>query len=109
MQMSKRTLWRVLGILIVFSLLLSDGRAQAPRLKTVERPDLGTPLLRSDGLIATHWDQDYPYNQLCPRDPVNGNSYSYAGCPSVAMAQIINYLRTTQDTRFSDSDDYAHH
>ncbi len=25
------------------------------------------------------------------------------------MGQIINYLRTTQDTRFSDSDDYAHH
>ena len=25
------------------------------------------------------------------------------------MAQIINYLRTTQDTRFSDDDDYAHH
>ena len=109
MQMSKRTLWRVLGILIVFSLLLSDGRAQVPRLKTVESPESGTPLLRSDGLIATHWDQDYPYNQLCPRDPVNGNSYSYAGCPAVAMAQIINYLRTTQNTRFSDSDDYAHH
>ncbi len=109
MQMSKRTLWRFLGILIVFSLLLSDGRAQVPRLKTVESPESSTPLLRSDGLIATHWDQDYPYNQLCPRDPVNGNSYSYAGCPAVAMAQIINYLRTTQNTRFSDSDDYAHH
>lgn len=25
------------------------------------------------------------------------------------MAQIINYLHTTQDTRFSDDDDYAHH
>ena len=40
---------------------------------------------------------------------MNGNSYSYAGCPAVAMGQILNYLRTTQGTRFSDSDDYAHH
>ena len=107
--MSKQTSQRALGILIVFSLLFSDGWAQTPRLKTVERPDSGTPLLRTDGLIATHWDQDYPFNLFCPRDPVNGNSYSYAGCPAVAMAQIVNYLRTTQNTRFSDSDDYAHH
>ena len=78
-------------------------------LKTAAVPHPATPLLRSGGLLSSHWDQDYPYNQLCPRDPLNGNSYSYAGCPAVAMAQIINYLQTTQDTRFSDSDDYAHH
>lgn len=107
--MSKQTLQRALEMSIVFLLLFSDGWAQTPRLKTVERPDSGTPLLRSDGLIATHWDQDYPFNLFCPRDPENGNSYSYAGCPAVAMAQIVNYLRTTQNTRFSDSDDYAHH
>ena len=34
------------------------------------------------------------------------HDHSYAGCPAVAMGQIINYLRTTQDTRFDDSDDY---
>lgn len=60
-------------------------------------------------LLTTQWDQDYPYNQLCPRDPMNDYSYSYAGCPAVAMAQIVNYLQTTQNTRFSDNDDYAHH
>ena len=60
-------------------------------------------------LLKSHWTQDYPYNQLCPRDPVANNSYSVAGCPAIAMGQIINYLRTTQDTRFSDDDDYAHH
>ena len=78
-------------------------------LKTAAVPHTATPLLRSGGLLSTQWDQDYPYNQLCPRDPMNDYSYSYAGCPAVAMAQIINYLQTTQDTRFSDSDDYAHH
>ena len=40
---------------------------------------------------------------------MNNYSYSYAGCPAIAMGQIINYLRTTQGTRFSDSDDYSHH
>ena len=59
-------------------------------------------------LLKSQWEQEYPYNQLCPRDPANGNSYSYAGCPAVAMGQIINYLQTTQETRFSDEDDYHH-
>ena len=40
---------------------------------------------------------------------MNGNAYSVAGCPAVAMGQIINYLQTTQDTRFTDDDDYAHY
>ena len=59
-------------------------------------------------LLTTQWAQGFPYNQLCPRDPVNGYSYSAAGCPAIAMGQIINYLRTTQNTRFDDSDDYYH-
>ena len=33
-------------------------------------------------------------------------AHSYTGCPATAMGQIINYLRTTQNTRFDDSDDY---
>ena len=64
--------------------------------------------LAQEPLLTSHWTQDYPYNQLCPRDPVNGYAYSYAGCPAIAMGQIINYLRTTQGTRFTDEDDYAH-
>ena len=111
--MNKQTFRRVLGMTIAFSLLIFssalNGWAQHPLLKTVEIPEAVTPSLRADGFLGSHWTQDYPYNQLCPRDPVNGNSYSYAGCPAVAMGQIINYLRTTQDTRFSDDDDYAHH
>ena len=59
-------------------------------------------------LLKSEWDQGYPYNMLCPRDPFNGYAYSAAGCPAVAMGQIINYLRTTQDTRFDDGDDYHH-
>ena len=59
-------------------------------------------------LLKSEWDQGYPYNMLCPRDPFNGYAYSAAGCPAVAMGQIINYLQTTQGTRFDDGDDYHH-
>ena len=78
---------RVLSVLLLFCAL--TGFAQEP-------------------FLTSHWTQDYPYNQLCPRDPMNGNAYSYAGCPAIAMGQIINYLRTTQNTRFDDNDDYYH-
>ena len=59
-----------------------------------------------DFLLKSQWTQDYPYNQLCPRDPYYSNAYSYAGCPAIAMGQIINYLQTTNNTRFDDGDDY---
>lgn len=104
--------WHFFGMTIFLSLLIvgvpSNGRAQSPLLKTMEIPDSATLPFRADGMLNSTWDQSYPYNQLCPRDPVNGNSYSYAGCPAIAMGQIINYLRTTQNTRFTDSDDYTH-
>lgn len=57
-------------------------------------------------LLTTQWTQEYPYNQLCPTDPFEDYANSYAGCPAIAMGQIINYLRTTQGTRFDNSDDY---
>ena len=94
-------------LLIVFCAL--NGMAQNPLLKTVEAPNTTTPMVRAEGLLNSHWTQDFPYNQLCPRDPVNGNAYSLAGCPAIAMGQIINYLQTTQDTRFTDDDDYNHY
>ena len=57
-------------------------------------------------LLTTQWTQEYPYNMLCPADPLENYKHSYAGCPSIAMGQIINHLRTTQGTRFNDGDDY---
>jgi len=96
-------------LLLAIAAMASNGWAQYPVLKTVEILDASMPEFRGEGLITSHWTQDFPYNQLCPRDPLNNNSYSVAGCPAIAMGQIINYLRTTQGTRFSDDDDYAHH
>ena len=57
-------------------------------------------------LLDTQWSQGYPYNMLCPADPFESYAHSYTGCPATAMGQIINYLQTTQDTRFDDGDDY---
>ena len=99
---------KVLLFLIVIICAMNSW-AQSPLLKTVEKPDAATPTLRADGFLGSHWTQDFPYNQLCPRDPVNGNAYSVAGCPAIAMGQIINYLRTTEGTRFTDDDDYNHY
>ena len=94
---------------ILIMLCALNSWAQTPLLKTVEKPHATTPTLRADGFLGSHWTQDFPYNQLCPRDPVNGNAYSVAGCPAIAMGQIINYLRTTEGTRFTDDDDYNHY
>ena len=57
-------------------------------------------------LLTTQWSQGSPYNQLCPADPLENYKHSYTGCPATAMGQILNYLQTTQGTRFDDSDDY---
>lgn len=94
--------------ILCFCFVTLTSWAQSPLLKNVEFPDASGSALRTEGLLTSHWTQDYPYNQLCPRDPQNDYSYSYAGCPAIAMGQIINYLRTTQNTRFDDNDDYAH-
>lgn len=76
---------KVLSVLLLFCAL--TGLAQKP-------------------LLTTQWTQEYPYNQLCPADPLENYAHSYTGCPATAMGQIINYLRTTQNTRFDDTDDY---
>jgi hypothetical protein len=110
--MSTQILWRfwekpiVLFLLVMFG--ATTGWAQSNILKTADIPASNLQTRSNDGMLTSNWTQDAPYNQLCPRDPSYSNSYSYAGCPAIAMGQIINYLRTTQDTRFTDDDDYLH-
>ena len=57
-------------------------------------------------LLTTKWTQGAPYNRHCPTDPFENDDRCYAGCPAIVMGQIINYLQTTQGTRFDDGDDY---
>ena len=59
------------------------------------------------GWLETKWTQEKPYNNLCPLDKTDGKR-SLAGCPSIAMAMILNYYKTTNDVMFNDSDDYHH-
>jgi hypothetical protein len=61
----------------------------------------------TEGWIKTNWTQTAPYNWMCPMDPVT-NLRSYAGCPTVAMSQIVNYHRALNGTRLNDNDDYLH-
>lgn len=39
-------------------------------------------------LITTKWNQDGPYNNLCPQ--ISGQ-YTYTGCVATAMAQVMKY------------------
>jgi hypothetical protein len=59
------------------------------------------------GWLETSWNQDAPYNNFCPLD-LDSQTRSVAGCPAVAMAQILNYHQTTNHIMFNNSDDYYH-
>ncbi len=74
-----------------------------------DRPEQWPPdgTTETDGWIETLWTQSYPYNAMCPMDPNSGNR-SIAGCPAVAMAQVLNYHQTTNGTQLNDDDDYYH-
>lgn len=41
-----------------------------------------------NALIQTKWDQESPYNNLCP---IDGSSRSATGCVATAMAQVMKY------------------
>ncbi len=59
------------------------------------------------GWLEETWTQNAPYNNLCPMDLAAG-ARSVAGCPSVAMAQILDYHGRLNATNFDDGDDYYH-
>ena len=42
-------------------------------------------------LVKTKWNQNDPYNKLCPTG--NGGGRSYAGCVATAMSQVMNYWK----------------
>ena len=67
-------------------------------------PEGTTP---TGGWVEANWTQNAPYNSLCPIDP-NTHQRGLAGCPAVAMAMIVNYLKEINGTRLNDGDDYYH-
>ncbi|MBL7103373.1 MAG: C10 family peptidase [Bacteroidales bacterium] len=42
-------------------------------------------------LLATTWNQNWPYNELCPADAGGPGGHAYAGCVATAMAQVMKY------------------
>ncbi len=42
-------------------------------------------------LVQTQWNQDAPYNTLCPIDTSGPGGHTFTGCVATAMAQIIRY------------------
>ncbi len=67
-------------------------------------PEGTTP---TGGWLEENWHQNSPYNDLCPMQPFTSDR-AVAGCPAVAMAQILNFHRTTNGIQFDDNDDYYH-
>ncbi|MHC4556220.1 MAG: C10 family peptidase [Planctomycetota bacterium] len=57
------------------------------------------------GWVDTAWDQDTPYNDLCPLDPIDANR-CVVGCVATAMAQVLNYHKEC-NVNFSHSDAYT--
>lgn len=81
------------------------GTTSSSRLFEQWPPEGTTP---TGGWLLANWHQSSPYNSLCPLDIYNGGGRSVAGCPAVAMAQILNFHNTTNDIAFDNGDDYYH-
>jgi parallel beta-helix repeat protein len=80
------------------------GQADDPSEGTFQQwPPDGTTA--TGGWLTTAWDQDAPYNQLCPLDPVDG-ARSVTGCAATALAQLVNYHRRCSSS-FSSADAYT--
>ncbi len=60
------------------------------------------------GWLVSSWTQNAPYNAMCPLDLAHGSARSLAGCPSVAMAMILDYRRTIEGTKLDTADRYRH-
>ena len=46
-------------------------------------------------MVTTRWNQNEPYNNLCPIDPADGQRFA-VGCTAVALAQVLNYHQWPQ-------------
>lgn len=68
-------------------------------LSTVNR-DVLTPLLTSE------WNQDSPYNLLCPEDEAGPGGRVYVGCVATAMSMIMHYWRYPETGTGSHSYNY---
>lgn len=85
---------------------LTGNRAPVGERRFEQWPPAGTT--PTGGWLASTWTQSAPYNSLCPLDVAHAGARSQAGCPSVAMAMILNFHRTILGTRLDETDRYWH-
>lgn len=51
--------------------------------------EVGTPVV--DALVKTHWNQDEPFNRMCPAYYIEENEILPTGCVATAVAQVMKY------------------
>lgn len=44
-------------------------------------------------LLTSSWDQNYPYNAMCPEDEDGPGGHVYAGCVATAMSMIMYHYK----------------
>ncbi len=73
-------------------------------IKNLDAADIATssaPVVTGDAvapLLTTKWNQDAPYNNLCPTIPYGkgGTFTGYTGCVATAMAQVMYFHKWPQ-------------
>jgi len=56
-----------------------------------------------DPMVLALWNQDSPYNAMCPADPNGPGGHVYAGCVATAMSMIMYHWRYPQQGNGSHS------
>ncbi len=57
-------------------------------------PDPNVFPIEVEPMVTTEWDQDTPYDGMCPN--YSGSTHCLTGCVATAMAQVLNYHRTPE-------------
>lgn len=77
-----------------FSLLRNGADIQThPDWTTLRRGDYSAflPTRPVSPLLSTNWDQDWPYNSMCPTAPGGPGGRCYVGCMALSMGQVMKY------------------
>ncbi len=96
------------GILEVKNNRLSN-RDTRQEWKAIETNTIPVPrdIDMLEPLLDTRWNQDDPWNQLCPAHPSGPGGHVYAGCVAVAMGQAMKYWE--HPTQGTGSNSYYHY
>ena len=76
--------------------IVSDPLLETPLVsqwREALSPNAGTPrnVTEVTPLLATKWNQNSYYNNMCPADTGGPNGHTYVGCAATAMGQIMRY------------------